>query len=144
MDFFSGQHVLELKSLERGNHKLATSKPEITEKQLLKDVHHGFSFPIPSGMVRKLKGVLVQPCGLASQLALKVDGSREEKHWLTHDLSYKIIRKGISVNNWVNMSPYPKMILDGVYLKSPTLPLCGSSQDSLPELPNTDGKVQLL
>jgi hypothetical protein len=97
-------------NLERGNHKSATSKPEITEKQLLKDVYHGFSFPFPSGMVRKLNGALVQPCGLASQFALKADGSREEKYGLTHDLSYKITGEGISVNNRVNMSRYPEMI----------------------------------
>jgi hypothetical protein len=111
MDYFfdseisEEQRVLELEAnLERGNHKWATSKPEITEKQLLKDVYHGFPFPFPSGMVRKLKGALVQPCGLASQFALKADGSREEKHRLTHDLSYEITGEGISVNNQVNMS----------------------------------------
>jgi hypothetical protein len=106
------QRVLELEAnLEWGNHKSATSKPEIIEKQLLKDVHHGFSFhPFPSGMVRKLKGALVQPCGLASQFALKAKGLREEKHRLTHDLSYKITGKGISVNNQVNMSQFPEMI----------------------------------
>ncbi len=105
------QRVLELEAnLERGNHKSATSKPDITEKQLLKDVYHGFSFPFPSGMVRKLKGALVQPCGLATQFALNAGGSREEKHRLTHDLSYEITGEGISVNNRVNMSRYPEMI----------------------------------
>jgi hypothetical protein len=117
MDYFfdseisEEQCVLELEAnLERGNHKSATSRPEITEKQLLKDVHHGFAFPFPTGMVRKLKGALVQPFGLASQFSLKADGSREEKHRLTHDLSYEITCKGISVNNRVNMPRYPDMI----------------------------------
>jgi hypothetical protein len=117
MDYFfdtklsEEQRVLELEAnLERGNHKLATSKPKITEKQILKDVYHGFSFPFPSIMVRKLKGALVQPYGLASQFTLKADGSREEKHRLTHDLSYEITGEGIFVNNRVNMSRYPEII----------------------------------
>ena len=105
------QRQLELEAkLERGNHKSATSKPDITEAEILKDVRHGFAFPFPRNLVRKLKGALVQPCGLASQFALKADGSRVEKHRLTHDLSYEITGKGISVNNQVDMSQYPEVI----------------------------------
>ena len=51
------------------------AEPAITEAQLRKDVKHGFSFPFPRGLVKKLKGALVQPCGLASQFALQADGS---------------------------------------------------------------------
>jgi hypothetical protein len=49
----------------------------------------------------------VEPCGLASQFALNADGSRVPKDRLTHDLSYKITGKNISVNNRVDMSRYP-------------------------------------
>jgi hypothetical protein len=117
MDYFfeteisESQRVLELEAnLARGNHKSATAEPTITEKEIFKDVRHGFSFPFPVGVVRKLKGALVQPCGLASQFALKADGSRVQKHRLTHDLSYEITGKGISVNNRVDMARYPEMI----------------------------------
>jgi hypothetical protein len=110
-DISEEQRVQELDAnLERGNHKSATSEPAITESQLLKDVKHGFSFPFPRSLVKKLRGALVQPCGLASQFALQADGSRIEKHRLTHDLSYEITGKDVSVNNRVDMSKYPEMI----------------------------------
>jgi hypothetical protein len=60
--------------------------------------------------LRKLKGALVQPCGLASQFALKADGSRTQKDRLTHDLSYEVTEDNISVNNQVDMSRYTEMV----------------------------------
>jgi hypothetical protein len=110
-DISEEQRVQELEAnLKRGNHKSATSAPAITEAELLKDVRHGFSLPFPRCLVKKLKGALVQPCGLASQFALKADGSRVLKHRLTHDLSYEITGENVSVNNRVDMSRYPEMI----------------------------------
>jgi hypothetical protein len=117
MNYFFEQDILEEQrtaeleaNLERGNHKSATSRPEVTEAQLKKDVRHGFSLPFPRCLVKKLRGALVQPCGLASQFALNADGSRVQKNRLTHDLSYEITGKNISVNNQVDMSQYPEMI----------------------------------
>jgi hypothetical protein len=82
MDYFFDSEILEEQrlreleaNLERGNHKSATSKMTTTEKEIAKDVRHGFAFPFPVGMVRKLKGALVQPCGLTNQFSLKADGS---------------------------------------------------------------------
>jgi hypothetical protein len=117
MDYFfeyelsEEQRILELEAnLERGNHKSSNLEPDITEKEVFKDVQHGFAFPFPRDIIRKLKGAMVQPCGLASQFALKADGSRVQKHRLTHDLSFEITGKNISVNNRVDMSKYPEMI----------------------------------
>jgi hypothetical protein len=89
-DISEEQRVRELEAnLERGNHKSATSRPEVTESQLHKDVQHGFSLPFSRNLVKRLRGALVQPCSLASQFSLTADGSRVEKERLTHDLSYE-------------------------------------------------------
>jgi hypothetical protein len=117
MDYFFHQEISEEErmaeleaNLERGNHKSATSDPLITTKALHKDVKFGFSLPFPSSLVRHLKGALVQPCGLAYQFSLQSDGTREQKHRLTHDLSYEATGKGRSVNSRINMGKYPEMI----------------------------------
>jgi hypothetical protein len=88
------QRVAELEAnLEHGNHKLATTEPQQTAESLHKDVKFGFSLPFLSKLVRQLKGALVQPCGLAYQISLKSDGTRERKHQLTHDLSFEAMSK---------------------------------------------------
>jgi hypothetical protein len=117
MDYFfeteisENQRAEELEAnLARGNHKSATSRPTVMEAQLHKDVRHGFSLQFPTGLVRKLKGALVQPCGLVTQFSLNADGSRVEKERLTHDLSYEITEKDVSVNNRVDMARYPEMV----------------------------------
>jgi len=52
-------------NIERGNHKSAEKSPEVVQKLLAKDVKHGFSLPINASAVKKIRGVMVQPCGLA-------------------------------------------------------------------------------
>jgi hypothetical protein len=99
------------KQMTRGNHKSATSNPEVAEKALGTDVRHGFALPLPAATVRKIPGAMIQPCGLVSQFSLQADGSRKLKHRLTHDLSYQIdpVRK-VSVNSRIDMGQYPEMI----------------------------------
>jgi hypothetical protein len=110
-DISEEQRVAKLEAnLKRGNHKSATSEPQQTAKALHKDVKFGFSLPFPSKLVRRLKGALVQPCGLAYQFSLKSDGTRERKHRLTHDLSFEATGEGRSVNSRIDMSKYPEMI----------------------------------
>ena len=96
--------------LERGNHKSAKGDPEHLEKLLEKDVRHGFSFPIPAEDVHKVKGGMVQPCGLAIQHGMKADGERYLKKRLTHDLTYSITGDDVSVNARVDMAQYPEMV----------------------------------
>ena len=105
------KRIQELRAnLARGNHKSATANSSKTWELLLKDVHHGFSLPLPRKAVERIKGAMVQPCGLAHQFSLKADGSRERKHRLTHDLSFEISGKDLSVNSRVDMNRYPEMI----------------------------------
>jgi hypothetical protein len=51
-DILEEQRIIELEAnTKRGNHKSATLEPEITEKEVLKDVRHGFAFPFPRDIV---------------------------------------------------------------------------------------------
>jgi hypothetical protein len=105
------QRVAELEAnLKRGNHKSATTEPQQTAEALHKDVKFGFALPFPSKLIRRLKGALVQPCGLAYQFSLKADGTRERKHRLTHDLSFEATGEKRSVNSRIDMGKYPEMI----------------------------------
>jgi hypothetical protein len=56
--------------LERGNHKSAQESPDETKKILQKEVKHGFTMPCQRGVLTKLPGAMVQPCGLARQFSL--------------------------------------------------------------------------
>ena len=50
--------------LARGNHKSAEDKQEQVRKLIAKDVIHGFTIPIPLGVVTSIPGAMVQPLGL--------------------------------------------------------------------------------
>jgi len=54
--------------------------------------------PIRVEALSKLRGAMVQPCGLATQYGLMPDGSRKLKKRLTHDLSYSLTVPEILVN----------------------------------------------
>ena len=72
----NAQRLLEVQAnLKRGNHKSSTSMPDVTAKELAKDVCHGFSLPLPVDTIPHLQGALVQLCGITSQYALLSDGS---------------------------------------------------------------------
>jgi hypothetical protein len=95
--------------LARGNHKSAEEKIEVVERLLAREDKHGFCMPFAAKLVPKVKGALVQPCGLATQFSLQADGSRKEKERLTHDLSFSTNEERNSVNDRIDMSGYPEM-----------------------------------
>jgi hypothetical protein len=98
------ERVKELKlQLARGNHKSASEKEEVTEKLLLKDVVHGFSLPVRADRVRHIKGAMIEPCGITSQLKLQLDGSRKLVDRLTQDLSYCMSSSDASVNSRIQI-----------------------------------------
>jgi hypothetical protein len=96
--------------LERGNHKSAAERPEVTQRLLKRDVTYGFAMACEPSIVQDLKGAMVQPCGVARQFSLQADGSRAEKERLTHDLSFDAQNRQVSVNNRIDMSQYPEMV----------------------------------
>jgi hypothetical protein len=117
MDFYFDQALSETERLAeldeiivRGNHKSAQENEDDVKRLLQKDVHHGFSLPVTPEIVRKLKGAMVQPAGLALQFALLEDGSRVPKRRLTQDSSFALTFPKASVNERIDMDAYPQMI----------------------------------
>jgi len=60
--------------------------------------------------VMKLKGAMVQPCGLANQFTLTETRERALKARLTQDLFFSITGEDVVVNKRVKMNEYPEMI----------------------------------
>ena len=60
--------------MTRGNHISATESAEDVTKLLEKDVKHDFPLPVEVSAVTKLKGAMVQPCGLANHFTLTKTG----------------------------------------------------------------------
>ena len=96
--------------LDRGNHKSAIEESERISELLKKDVKHGFCLPLPVELVNKIKGAMVQPCGIVSQFTLTSSGERTKKKRLTHDLTFSLSGEERSVNKRIDMSKYPEMV----------------------------------
>jgi hypothetical protein len=98
--------------LERGNHKSAIEEVEQVTRLLAKDVHHGFSIPLPVESLRNLKGAAVQPLGIAKQWTVMPDGARDMKFRLTQDLTFTSNAAGPSrsINDRVDMTSYAEMV----------------------------------
>jgi hypothetical protein len=117
MEFHFDQELTEPQRLAevdqmmaRGNHKSAQENEGDVTRLLHKDVHHGFSLPVHPDIVRKLKGAMVQPAGLALQFGLLEDGSRVPKRRLTQDSTFALTFPDASVNERIDMAAYPEMI----------------------------------
>lgn len=103
--------VAELEAqIRRGNHKSAQDERDTVVELLMKEVQHGFAIPIDGSVVPRMKGEMVQPCGVVTQMSLEEDGSRTEKKRLTHDLSFSALVEGASVNDRVDKEQYPPML----------------------------------
>ena len=98
--------------LARGNHKSAQEEQGQVGKLIAKDVLHGFTIPIPVGIVEAIPGAMVQPLGLVKQWTVGLDGERVIKYRLTQDLSFSSDRTAepVSINARVDMEYYPEMI----------------------------------
>ena len=98
--------------LARGNHKSAQADQVQVGRLIAKDVLHGFTIPIPVGVVTSIPGAMVQPLGLVQQWTVDADGNRMIKYRLTQDLSFSTDKTAVpvSINSRFNMSSYPEMV----------------------------------
>lgn len=71
-----------------------------------KDVLHGFTIPIPVGIVEMIPRATVQPLGLVKQWTVGPNGERAIKYRLTQDLSFSS-DKAVSINSRVDIESYP-------------------------------------
>ena len=68
-DAFPGQDQDPSNETIVGNHKSAENNADEVKLLFSKDVQHGFSLPISPGIAPKLRGAMVQPCGMVRQFS---------------------------------------------------------------------------
>ncbi len=98
--------------LARGNHKSAKVEQDRVGELLAMDVIHGFTIPLPVGVVKLIPGAMVQPLGLVQQWTIDQDGLRKAKFRLTQDLSFSTDRKlrPTSIHSRVDIRAYIEMV----------------------------------
>jgi hypothetical protein len=84
-----------------GNHKGASSKPDLLKKLISKDVKYGYSLPIPLESVTQIKGLEMAPMNIMAQNTIDEFGRVVPKDRLTHNQSWKWEVSGTSVNSRV-------------------------------------------
>ncbi len=90
-----------IKALTFGNHKGASTKPDLLKKLVKKDVKYGYSLPIPLETVTKIPGLILAPMNIMAQNTIDEFGRVIPKDRLTHDQSWKWQGSGTSVNSQV-------------------------------------------
>ena len=90
-------------ALTFGNHKGASSQPELLRQLIKKDVTHGFGLVIPLSTVNRIPGALLAPMNIMKQNTIDEFGNIIPKDRLTHDQSYKWL-SGTSVNSRVQFN----------------------------------------
>ena len=88
-------------ALAFGNHKGATSNPEVLRDLVKKDVTFGYGLVLPLDKLDRVPGALLAPMNIMRQNTIDEHGRTIEKDRLTHDQSYKW-GSGTSVNSRVN------------------------------------------
>ena len=96
--------------LQYNNHKSAQSMPDVITSSLQSEVDYGFAFVIPNSAVNTINHAMVVPLGIAIQHSIREDGSRKEKHRLTHDQTYEHNDHATSSNNAIDESHLPDLI----------------------------------
>ncbi len=89
-----------LDALTLGNHKGASTKPDLLRKLVGKDVKYGYSFATPLSGVTLIPGVCMAPMNIMSQKTINEEGQVAPKDRLTHDQSWRW-SSGTSVNSRV-------------------------------------------
>ena len=84
-----------------GNHKGASSKPDLLKKLISKDVKYGYSLPIPLESVTQIKGLEMAPMKIMAQNTIDKFIRIVPKDRRTHDHSWKWGGSGTSVNSRV-------------------------------------------
>ena len=90
-------------ALAFGNHKGASSQPELLRQLIEKDITHGFGLVIPLSAVNCIPGALLAPMKIMKQNTINELGQIIPKDRLTHDQSYKW-SLGTSVNSRVQFN----------------------------------------
>ncbi len=76
-------------ALQFGNHKGATSKPELLRELITADVTHGHGSIIPLNKIERIPGACLTPMNIMHQFTLDAGRDIVDKERLTHDQSFK-------------------------------------------------------
>jgi hypothetical protein len=93
-----------IEALKFGNHKGATTKPELLLKLVSGDVKYGYALPLPLGKIKRLPGICMAPLNIQPQWTINGQGEIVEKDRLTHDQSFEWEKSGSSVNSRTDTS----------------------------------------
>ena len=74
-----------IKALEFGNHKGATTQPELLLKLVSGDVKFGYALPLPLGKIKRIPGICMASLNIQPQWTINEQGEIVEKDRLTHD-----------------------------------------------------------
>jgi hypothetical protein len=88
-----------LKAMSFGNHKGASSEPDLLSSLVRNDVIHGFALPLPLEKMHTIPGNLFAPLNIQEQNTIDSTGRIVPSKRLTHDQSYKWSASGTSVNS---------------------------------------------
>jgi hypothetical protein len=76
-------------ALQFGNHKGATSKPELLRELITANVTHGNGLFIPLNKIERIPGACLAPMNIMHQFTLDASGDIVDKEQLTQDQSFK-------------------------------------------------------
>ncbi len=76
-------------ALQFGNHKGATSKPELLRELITADVTHGYGLIIPLNKIERIPGACLALMNIMHHFTLDASGDIVDKERLTHDQSFK-------------------------------------------------------
>ena len=88
-------------ALNFGNHKGASSQPEILTKLVSGNIIHGYAVPLPLGKITHLPGICMAPLNIQPQWTINACGKIVPKERMTHDQSFKWTKSGTSVNSCI-------------------------------------------
>ncbi len=66
-------------ALQFGNHKGATSKPELLRELITEDVIHGYGLVIPLDKIKRISGACLAPMNIMHQFTLDASGDIMDK-----------------------------------------------------------------
>ncbi len=92
--------------LKFGNHKAATTQPELLLKLVSGDVKHRYTLPLPLGKIKRMPGICMAPLNIQPQWMMNERREIIEKDRLTHDQSFKWEKSGSSVNSRTDTSQF--------------------------------------
>ena len=86
-------------ALKFGNHKGASTQPDLLLDLVSGDVTHGYALPLPLDKITRIPGICMAPLNIQPQWTINELGKIVAKDRLTHDQNFVLTKSGTSVNS---------------------------------------------